>query len=75
MITTPIEKKCDPCRFCQNATYRYDNSTGISDEGCLAGEDFDYIISEDKCQSFKPFLVSDGLYEQLFNEDQARDLQ
>ena len=68
---------CDPCQFCQHIYDDSDPSVGMEGYGCSY---FDGPVEDDewepgcgrKCPGFFPVLASDGLLEQLWNEEQAR---
>ena len=56
---------CNPCKFCANYFVDYDRDIGWVEECAADAEDIK------PCPDFKPRLVSEDLYEQLFNEDEA----
>lgn len=56
---------CDPCQFCAHYIVEYDRNIGWSYDCAVNAEDLK------PCPGFTPRLASDGLYEQLFNEEEA----
>ena len=63
---------CDPCVFCQNYAEGYDRHTGMVLGDCaLPPEIWDGPDSGVPCKGFFPLLASDGLLEQLWEEDEA----
>lgn len=72
-IMNCLRNECDPCRFCQHYSEYEDRDTGWTDEGCNAPEEFPIFDGGEKpCRYFKPILASDGLFEQLAEEDEER---
>lgn len=66
---------CDPCLFCRHLYDDSDSSVGMYGYGCAADDDgLETNGGEGKfpCPSFSPGLASDGLFEQLANEEMAR---
>ena len=63
---------CDPCIYCRYYSEHTDRHTGIMDSDCSADSEWDGP-EYGPCPDFKPRLVSDDLYEQLYNEDLARE--
>lgn len=63
---------CDPCRHCQHFSEYYDSSTGITDYGCSAEREFPVADGEKPCKYFRPILASDGLLEQIAEEEDER---
>lgn len=66
---------CDPCQYCQNAVVGYQPEYGYYMDGCKAESEVeDWLEYYDKpCPKFFPRLVSDDLYEQLYEEDLYND--
>ena len=69
-------ERCDPCQWCRNVYDDSDESVGLYGYGCTAADDgaddeelFDYARP---CKHFIPMFASDGLFNQLFNEEEER---
>lgn len=68
------QDNCDPCRFCQHYAEFEDRSTGWVDQSCNAEEEeFPVMNGSTPCPYFVPFLASDGLFEQLADEQEQRE--
>lgn len=63
--------ECDPCQHCQYYRVYYDRDIGW-DYGCACPEEEFAVYDVKPCPHFKPILPSDGLYEQLANEDEQK---
>ena len=62
-----------PCWFCQNSTVGYQEGYGYYIDDCKAEvEDWEPWDGR-PCPKFFPRLVSDDLYEQLYEEDLYND--
>lgn len=64
-----------PCYHCQHYGAALDWHTGIEDEWCDAPDEFLFQEGVKPCPHFRPLLASDGLLEQLANEEEARFYQ
>ena len=64
-----------PCYHCQHYGEYMDPHTGYIEDWCDAPEEFKYYEGGRPCPHFKPMLASDGLLEQLANEEEARFYQ
>lgn len=62
----------DPCHHCQHYSEDYDRDTGITDCDCGYEYGFHEEFGITPCPGFKAVLASDGLFEQLFNEEEER---
>lgn len=62
---------CDPCMFCKHIYDDSDESVGLYGYGCDAEEEFEPGQGT-PCPSFVPQFVSDGLFQQIADEDEAR---
>ena len=70
------KKDCNPCLLCKNYFCDYDRQTGYYDEGCLVTDELTFFEDDVKpCPAFKPGLASDGLYEQLYYEEEAAQIK
>lgn len=66
---------CDPCLFCRHLYDDSDPSVGMYGYGCAADDDglkTNEGRGEFPCPSFSPFKASDGLFDQLADEEMAR---
>lgn len=68
--------KCDPCVLCANyyEDWRDYRDTGMVDCGCSVPDVSGDWQPEDgvPCPGYRPFLASDGLMEQLWEEEEYR---
>ncbi len=64
-----------PCYHCQHYGVEYDRHTGLEDEWCDAPDEFLFYEGRRPCPHFRPILPSEGLFEQLADEEDARFYQ
>ena len=64
-------EECDPCQFCQYYSVSYDRDIGW-DYGCACPEEEFAVCDVKPCPYFKPILPSDGLYQQLADEEEQK---
>lgn len=62
---------CDPCTFCVHIFDDSDESVGLYGYGCDIEEDFENGQGV-PCPSFSPRFASDGLFQQIADEDEER---
>ena len=62
----------DPCHHCYNYAEDYDRHTGITDCDCASDYGFWEDFGKEPCPYFRPYLASDGLFEQLANEAEQK---
>lgn len=62
----------DPCHYCQHYSETYDRHTGVTDCDCGSDYGFHEDFGKKPCPGFRPILASDGLFEQLYYEEEAR---
>ena len=63
---------CKACDFCRYYGEDYDRHSGVYIPDCAVESKWDGP-EYGPCPDFKPRFVSDDLYEQLYNEDLARE--
>lgn len=65
---------CDPCVHCTHyyEDYRDWNHTGMVDCGCDCDCEWDGPDCGVPCPGFRPILASEGLLQQLWDEEEAR---
>lgn len=66
---------CNPCDHCRHQYDDFDESVGLYGTGCSAddiGLETNERSGKFPCPSFSPFMASDGLFDQLADEEMAR---
>ena len=65
--------RCDPCVYCRHyyEDWRDYRDTGMVDYGCDCESEWEPDCGK-PCKDFKPILASEGLIEQLWEEEEAR---